>query len=156
MRRVFFYDTWAFVALANRSDPAHGVAVELDLELERLGYVALTSDYVLDETLTLLSVAAGARVAIAFLDGFSARVQAGSVQLLQVTAARRERALALFRRLVFVERRLSFTDATSFALMLELAVSDVFTADAHFSRAGRGIRPLLRREGKRLRSLLTS
>ncbi len=155
MRRAFFYDTWAFVALADRSDPAHNVAVALDIALEQAGYVALTSDYVLDETLALLCVAAGARTALAFLDGFQARVDAGSIQLLQVTAARREHAITLFRRLAPLENRLSFTDATSFALMLELSVPDAFTADKHFSRAGRGIRPLLKLEGRRLKSMFS-
>jgi predicted nucleic acid-binding protein len=143
VRHAFFYDTWAFAALANRRDPAHDVAAELDRELERQAYVAVTSDYILDEALTLLSVSAGAKAALGFLHGFLARVEAGDIQLLQVTPGRRDRALRLFRRIAPAERRLSFTDATSFSLMHELSIQDAFTADRHFHRAGGGVRPLV-------------
>lgn len=141
--RAFFYDTWAFVALADRRDPAHRVAAALDLALERGGYVAVTTDYVLDETLTFLNAAAGPGAALAFLDGFLIRVAAGDVQQIDVTPDRRERALSLFRKLAPGERRLSFTDATSFGVMRELGVQLAFTADAHFHRAGQGIRPMV-------------
>lgn len=153
MKRVFFYDTWAFVALANRRDPAHAVASDLDVLLEQQGYAATTSDYVLDETLTLLNVAAGAKTTLLFLDDFEARVAAGELQLLGVDSERRERAMAIFRKLVSSEGRLSFTDATSFAIMQELSICDAFTADAHFHRAGHGIRPLVRLERRKFRAV---
>lgn len=146
--RACFYDTWAFVALSNRRDPAHRVAAELDLKLEELGYVTATTDYVLDETLTLLNVIAGARVALSFLDGLEARVAAGELRLLSIDADRRDRAIAIFRRLAQSESRLSFTDATSFAVMQELSIHHAFTADKHYHRAGHGIRPLVRSEGR--------
>ncbi|HVU03912.1 MAG TPA: hypothetical protein VHE30_19270 [Polyangiaceae bacterium] len=147
--RAFFYDTWAFAALANSRDPAHEVAARLDAELERQGYVAVTSDYVLDETLTLLNVIGGAAAAVAFLDGFLVRVSAADVQLLEVGPTRRERAFELFRKLAPRERRLSFTDVTSFVLMRELSIPYAFTADAHFRSAGKGIRALVERSGRR-------
>jgi len=141
--RAFFYDTWAFIALANSRDAAHEVAADLDRTLEDEGYVGVTSDYVLDETLTFLNAAAGSKVASAFLDAVLARVAAEDLQLLDVGSVRREQAIAVFRKLAPSERRLSFTDATSFALMHELSISHAFTADAHFHRAGRGVRPLV-------------
>jgi predicted nucleic acid-binding protein len=150
---AFFYDTWAFIALANARDPAHEVAAELDRKLERAGYVGVTSDFVLDETLTFLNAVAGAQVAFTFLDGFLSRVAARDIQLVDVGSARRGHAIALFRKLAPGERRLSFTDATSFALMHELAISLAFTADAHFHRAGRGVRPLVQSKGQRFTAI---
>ena len=141
--RSFFYDTWAFAALANRKDPGHDVAADVDRRLEQLGYVAVTSDYVLDEVLTLLCATAGGRVAVQFLDDFMARVSGGDVMLLQVSEVRREQALRLFRKGCIAERQFSFTDATSFAIMHELGIQHAFTADGHFRRAGKGIRPLI-------------
>lgn len=149
---AFFYDTWAFVALADAADAGHGVAAALDHRLEQLGYVAVTTDYVLDETVTLLSREAGSAVAIEFLDGLLARSAAAELQLLDVDAGRRARACAIFRRLAPEARQLSFTDASSFAVMQELGIVHAFTADQHFHRAGRGIRPLLERRGRSFRA----
>jgi hypothetical protein len=152
--RAFFYDTWAFLALANRRDPHHALAVEVDEWLEAAGYAASTSDYVLDETLTGLQAAAGALVAIRFLDLVEGRIAGGELMLLDVNRLRRERALALFRRIAPEEPRLSFTDCTSFAVMQELGISRAFTADRHFHRAGREIRPLLTWDAGALRARL--
>jgi predicted nucleic acid-binding protein len=148
--RTFFYDTWAFVALANTADPHHAVSVELDRSLEARGFVGLTSDYVLDEAATLLHVSAGADVAISFLELIEAQRAGADLQLVEVTSDRRLRALETFRKLAPTEPRLSFTDCTSFAIMRELKVSLAFTADRHFHRAGAGIRPTFDLRGKRL------
>ena len=150
MSRSFFYDTWAFAALADRRDPGHAVAVELDRALERGGFSATTTDYVIDETLTLLQTAAGARVSLAFLDAMHDRIGGADILLVEIGKTRRERAVETFRRLAPAEPRLSFTDASSFAIMGELGVELAFTADRHFHRAGNGIVPLVERRGKRL------
>ena len=152
--RAFFYDTWAFVALANKADPHHALAVELDRELEKQGYVAATSDYVIDEAITLLHLSGGARAALALLDVIEARTAASELLLLEIHAERRARAVEIFRKLAAEEPRLSFTDCTSFGAMRELGIQLAFTADRHFHRAGAGIRPLLERRGARLLSNL--
>jgi predicted nucleic acid-binding protein len=157
MTRAFFYDTWAFVALANQRDRGHEVAVELDRALELAGFSAITTDYVLDETVTLLHSAGGARVALAFLDGVADRIASSELMLVEIGAQRRARAVDVFRKLAPREARLSFTDATSFSVMSELDVELAFTADRHFHTAGQGIAPLVELRGKRLvaRSLQT-
>ncbi len=140
--RALFYDTWGFVALANTTDPAHSACCEADEAAERLGFVAVTSDYVLDETLTLLHVSAGPKVALAFADLTLERVAGEDLLLLDVTPGRRGRALETFRKLAPDTPRLSFTDCTSFALMEELGIEVAFSVDRHFHRAGDGIRPM--------------
>ena len=148
--RSFFYDTWAFLALANSRDRHHDLCVEADRRLETEGFVAITSDYVFDETLTGLHVTAGPTVAVRFADLMMHRVSAEELLFVQVNRERQQKALELFRRLCRSERRLSFTDCTSFAVMQELECTVAFTADRHFHRAGRGIRPLLERDGDHL------
>jgi uncharacterized protein len=140
---AFFYDTWAFVALADRRDPAHVLAVELDEQLERRGFVAVTTDYVLDESVTLLQAAAGASVSVAFLGIVRDRCLGQDLKLVTIGELRRERAELVFGKLAREERRLSFTDATSFAVMSEFGIELAFTADRHFHRAGTRIRPLV-------------
>jgi len=145
-----FYDTWAFVALANRRDPDHLAAADADRDLEARGRVAITSDYVFDETLTLVHTSAGADAALAVADALLAQIEGTELMLIDVTAARRERAVALFRKLAPDTPRLSFTDCTSFAIMAELGVDAAFTADAHFHRPGGTIRPLFSRASRGL------
>jgi predicted nucleic acid-binding protein len=145
-----FHDTWAYLALANDADPGHATAVEVDEHLDSVGAVAITSDWILDETLTALNATAGHRVALAFLDGIEAQVEAGDVTVLHVSVARRERAVTLFRRLCRDTPRLSLTDCTSFAVMHELSITHAFTVDPHFNKAGKGVRPLVERRGNGL------
>ena len=149
MKQAFFYDTWALVALADRRDPAHPVAARIDEELERRGYSAVTTDYVLDEAVTFIHSAVGAKGSLPFLELCHARTLGQELLLVTVGESRRTRATQLFRKLAAEERRLSFTDATSFAVMAELGIELAFTADRHFHRAGSGIRPLVEHRGGR-------
>jgi predicted nucleic acid-binding protein len=151
VKPAFFYDTWGFIALSDKRDAGHDEAVALDEELEQAGFLAVTSDYVLDETLTFLSSSVGGETAVRFLDAFEDRVLGGDLQVVEIGKALREVASSLFRRLAKQERRFSFTDATSFAVMHELGIVNAFTADQHFHRAGRGVRPLVERRAGSLR-----
>lgn len=150
MAKAFLYDTWAFVALSNRADPYHELAVEADHALEQAGLVPTTTDYVLDETITGVHVSAGAAAAAAFIDVVTTRIDCGELMLLEITSVRRLEALSLFRRMASETPRLSFTDCTSMVVMLECGIELAFTGDAHFHRGGRGIRPLFQKAGSSL------
>src|SRR5437660_417046 len=89
--RACFFDTWAWLALANRRDSHHDQAATADRELEEAAFVAVTSDYILDEALTGLHVAAGPRVALAFLDLVSTSIAAEELLLLEVNSVRRRK-----------------------------------------------------------------
>jgi predicted nucleic acid-binding protein len=147
--RAWFYDTWGFLALANAGDADHGIAADADRWRMDQAILVVTSEYILDETLTALHAAAGAKVAVRFLDLLESRIAAGTVMLLEITSERRDRALQAFRRLAPDVPRLSLTDCSSFVVMEELGLTTAFTADRHFHRPGAGIRPLfLLRRGK--------
>jgi predicted nucleic acid-binding protein len=150
MKRAFLYDTWAFMALADRRDSGHSVAREIDLALESAGFSAVTTDYVIDETLTLIQSMVGAHASLAFMDELAERLVSSELTLVEIRGVRRTAAFEVFRRLAPAEPRLSFTDTTSFAVMAELGIELAFTADRHFHRAGSGILPLVERKGARL------
>lgn len=149
-----FYDTWAWAAIGNAADGHHALGVQLDRDLEARGYVPVITDYVFDETLTLLHASAGARASLPFSELLLLRVETGNVHWLDIDAERRREALELFAKLAPAEPRISFTDCTSFAVMRELGINFAFSPDRHFHRAGSGIRPLLERLGGRLRVCL--
>ncbi len=140
--RDVLLDTWGFVAQGNAADANHVVAVEAQLELARAGYRFVTTEYIFDETLTTLHARAGAAVAVRFADELQARIENRTLMLIEINAVHRADAMAFFRRLAPSVPRLSFTDCSSFAVMRERGIELAFTADRHFRRAGRGIRPL--------------
>jgi predicted nucleic acid-binding protein len=134
--RLLFVDTAGWMACADGSDPAHPKAVAFrDAWLEG-GGIFVTSDYVVDETLTLLRIRLGIDAAEAWwrqVDG-SPRVRWEQISLVRTEAAR-----GLFFR--YRDKDFSFTDCTSFILMRELKLREALTTDHHFRQAGFGIKP---------------
>lgn len=122
-----FLDTCALAALSSTEDDLHLAAKTVYASLHRNSYQLYTSDYILDETYTLLAARRGHHKAVAFMDGF----EGSGVELLRVDARIESAAKTLFRKLDF--ESLSFTDCTSFALINAHRIDHVFTFDKHFS-----------------------
>jgi predicted nucleic acid-binding protein len=134
--RWLFVDTAGWMACADGSDSAHGKAVAIrDAWLEGGGFF-VTSDYVADETLTLLRIRLGIDAAETWwqqVDGSS------RVRWEYVNPSRADKARELFFR--YRDKDFSFTDCTSFILMRELRLREALTTDHHFLQAGFGIKP---------------
>jgi hypothetical protein len=134
-----FVDTGGWMACADRADPAHGACTTArDAALEA-GRLLVTTDFVVDETLTLIRFRLGLAAANAWwqqVDG-SARLRWERVE-----AARFERARGLFFQ--FRDKDLSFTDCTSVAVMRELKLKIVLTTDRHFQQVGFDLLPASR------------
>ena len=107
-----FVDTGGWMACADRNDPAHlACTAARDTTLEA-GRLLITTDFVIDETLTLIRFRLGLAAANAWwqqIDG-SARLRWERVE-----SDRFERARNLFFQ--YRDKDLSFTDCTSFAIM---------------------------------------
>jgi predicted nucleic acid-binding protein len=99
----------------------------------------VTSDYVLDELITRLFRRRPFPGAAEFVEGILLSVARGHYILAPVNELRFARALHL-RRKFSDKPRISFTDLTSMAIMQELRVLDVLTADENFLQAGMGFR----------------
>ncbi|MFQ6074864.1 MAG: type II toxin-antitoxin system VapC family toxin [Candidatus Bathyarchaeia archaeon] len=127
-----FVDTSAFIALEDEDDENHEAAVEYRNKLRerRTPYRALyTSNYITDETLTLLRIRCGHRVAVTFGEVIrSSRV----IRVLWITPTVEKDAWKIFKE--HEDRDFSFTDCTSFALMEAEAIDTAFTFDRHFSQ----------------------
>jgi len=134
--RLLFVDTAGWMACADGSDPAHGRAVAVRDSWLEGGGVFVTSDYVADETLTLLRI----RLGIDAAENWWQQVDGSSrVRWEYVSLARADTARSLFFR--YRDKDFSFTDCTSFILMRELKLREALTTDHHFLQAGFGIRP---------------
>ena len=126
-----FVDTAGWVACTDAADPAHVKAVTTrDTWLEE-GGIFVSTDYVVDETLTLLRLRLGLDAAETWwqqVDG-SSRIRWEFISLIRADKAR-----SLFFR--YRDKEFSFTDCTSFVVMRELKLREVLTTDQHFVQAG--------------------
>ncbi len=132
-----FVDTAGFLALWDAGDQHHATALRLQQELIRKNRRFLTTEYVADETITLLLVRHSHRAAMDFLDTIE---RSEALRLEWIDPARFHAAANWFRK--HGDKQWSFTDCISFAVMRELRVRDAFTTDHHFQQAG--FTPLLK------------
>lgn len=126
-----FVDTAGWMACADGADPAHERACSARDQALEAGRLLVTTDYVVDETLTLIRVRLGLPAAERWwsqLDGSS------RVRWEWIDAARADRARSLFFR--HRDKDYSFTDCTSFVVMRELKLKDALTTDRHFRQMG--------------------
>lgn len=116
---------------ADAADPACLTArAARDRALER-GQLLVTTDYVMDETLTLVRV----RLGLIAAEAWWAQLQASSrLRTEWIGAPRAEKARHLFFR--YRDKDFSFTDCTSFIVMQELRLHQVLTTDVHFGQVG--------------------
>lgn len=139
MRRVFL-DTWAWIALGHRRDSRHGEVKQLYQDLRREGALLFSSDYVVDEVVTLLFRRAPLDEAMTFSKALLAATQ-GYLNLEPVWPSRFAEAWALREK--FRDKPLiSFTDLTTMVIMQELGITEVVTEDEHFHHVGMGFQRL--------------
>ena len=128
---MIFIDTGALLARYVKRDREHERAVEAWAELRSRRRRCLTSNFVLDEALTLL----GRRVSYPFAAERAASWW-GSEVLTIVRPGERDELVAIDHFRKFADQGVSFTDCVSFALMRRNRVRTAFTFDRHFAAAG--------------------
>jgi uncharacterized protein len=134
-----FVDTGGWMACADRTDPAHSACTAArDSTLEG-GRILITTDFVVDETLTLIRF----RLGLAAGDTWWQQIDgSGRLRWERIENDRFERARNLFFQ--YRDKDLSFTDCTSIAVMRELKLKTVITTDGHFQQVGFDVLPSTR------------
>lgn len=129
--KAVFVDTSGWMMLADEADPDHAAAKRFRDEWVEHGGVLVSTDYVMDETLTLIRTRLGLSAAEAWWRQVedSPRV---TWEWVDPTRADKARAW-LFR---WSDKDFSFTDCTSFVVMRERRLRVALTSDAHFAQAG--------------------
>jgi len=92
----------------------------------------ITSDYVLDESYTIIRLRAGHKIAVRFGEMIQAT---GLIEIKYLTKEILREAWHTFKS--FSDKEFSFTDCTSFALMESLQIKAAFTFDDHFNQYGK-------------------
>ena len=119
------------MACADGADPAHRRArAARDAALEA-GQMLITTDFVVDETLTLIRL----RLGLAPAEIWWRQID-GSTRLRweRIDSNRFEKARTLFFQ--YRDKDFSFTDCTSFTVMRELRLTHALTTDRHFRQIG--------------------
>lgn len=131
MASEVFIDTSGFFAILVRNDDKHPLANRYLREAAGKRRRFVTTDYVLDETASLLK----ARNHGHLLDDFFTIVlNSRGCRLEWLDAERFEEACRFF--LKHADQPWSFTDCTSFLVMKQLRIREALTKDAHFQHAG--------------------
>jgi len=125
---MIFVDAGAWFALSVPTDPDHSAAA---------GWFAansqplLTTDYVIDETLTALRARRQRKIAV----DFGAKAFSGLLAAVHyLTPAEIDAAWGVFR--TFADKDWSFTDCTSKVVMEALGISEAYAFDQHFRQFG--------------------
>ena len=136
-----FVDTWGWMALGYQQEPRHAEVRRIYQELGSNQIPIYTSDYVLDEVITLLFRRESFHEATRFMEGIFAASALGQVRIERVTPGRFFAAWELRKR--FQDKpRISFTDLTSMLIMDERGIHQVLTEDRHFIQVGMGFSKL--------------
>ena len=134
MRKKIFVDTWAWYALADKSDVDHSIAEETNKQLLDDGYLLVTTNNVLSESVTLMRYKLNHFVAVKFWNMTQQLVESGFVEVVRVNEWHEQKAWEIFEK--YDDQKFSLVDCTSFAVMQDLSLSEVFTGDHHFSIMG--------------------
>lgn len=126
-----FIDTSGFFALLAGDDDRHAAAVKVVARAQKGKKGFVTTDYVLDETATLLK----ARGKTHLLTGLFDRLDHSQACRIEWTDADRFHKVRTFF-LKHADQEWSFTDCVSFRVMTELRLRDALTKDSHFRQAG--------------------
>ncbi|MBI3851646.1 MAG: type II toxin-antitoxin system VapC family toxin [Verrucomicrobia bacterium] len=128
---MIFVDTGALLGRYLIGDQYHQAALDLWEKVRRRGEHCITSNFILDETATLLARRSSYRFAAA-----KARIIYSSelFQIFRPGMVEELEALELFEK--YADQEVSFTDCISFVLMRKENVHRAFTFDAHFERVG--------------------
>ena len=125
---MIFVDTGAWFAAVVPTDPNHeSAAAFLTLNREPL----ITSDYVVDETLTLLRVRGERERALTLGESFFAD---NLTEVYYLNSEDVRRAWEIFRD--YEDKDWSFTDCTSRIIMEKLGITSAFAFDKHFRQFG--------------------
>ncbi len=119
-----FIDTSAWYAFIDRNDPDHKEADKLYKSNKK---PLITSNFIFDETVTLLMSRLGFDIVVKFGESLK---KSSIVNITKITDEDEQYAWKIF--LKYKNSGFSYTDCTSFAAMQRLKIDTAFTFDRHF------------------------
>ena len=128
---MIFVDTAAFIAWFCPNDQNHEAAVRTWAALIDESAKLVTSNFIMDETITLL----WRRTSNLYAADRAEHLYSSSIlHINRVDESHENSGLIYFRK--FADQNISFTDCISFVIMEQLSITQAFTFDNHFRIAG--------------------
>jgi len=125
---LFFVDTGALYALADRRDPAHQRTRAF---LENCTSPLITTDFIFAETMSLLTKRLSKPIAVSFGEGI---LHSRKFRIEEATPQIRDQAWRLFSGQK--DKDYDLIDCISFAMMESMKIRSVFGFDRHFTQYG--------------------
>lgn len=122
-----FVDTSGWMSCVDESEVLHRESCRARDAVLREKRFLVTTDYVIDETLTIIRMRLGLPIA---REWWNQVEKSERVRFEAIGATRADKARALFFK--HRDKQFSFTDCTSFVVMQELGLQDALTTDHHF------------------------
>ena len=139
------------MACADAADAAHSRCCAARDHALEAGQTLITTDFVVDETLTLIRL----RIGLVAAEKWWQQVDRSSrVRWERIDSERFEQARQLFFQ--YRDKDFSFTDCTSCVTMRELRLTHALTTDGLFLQMGFHVLPTLRGRARRSRSSTSS
>ena len=134
-----FVDTWGWCTLADEDEPQHEITAIIVEELADTKRRLITTNFILDETYTLIRMRIHHHAAVEFHYLFNAMVDDQVVTLIHGTPEIEQSAWEIFER--YDDKDFSFTDCASFVVMQQLHIILALTDDHHYEQMGFNILP---------------
>lgn len=128
---TLFVDSSAWIGLFGEADKYHQLASHAFTSLGTQPQRLITSDYIIDETLTHILITYGRHNALRFGRWV---LSASFVDKIWIDEVVWQAAWEMFQR--YDDKQWAFTDCTSFVLMRQHNLHRAFTFDHHFAQAG--------------------
>jgi len=132
---AIFVDTSAWDAIEDSGDRYHAAALRFKEELAQQRARLYVTNFVLDESYTLLLYNVGYARTVAFKRAIDLMQAGGILVVVHISEALEQAAWAVFERFN-QDKEWSFTDCITKVVMENLGISQVFAFDHHFDQMG--------------------
>ena len=123
-----FIDTGVFLSISDKSDAFNKLVSSVYKKVAEQNAVLYTSNYIIDETITLIRARVNHKAAVAFIKGFNI----SNIRMLRIAEGDENSAKEIFIK--YKDKNFSYTDCTSFALIDKHSIDSILSLDEHFNQ----------------------
>lgn len=131
MTETVFVDSFAWIAVINKSDNYHRISLKTLEEFLNKHVNLITTNYAIVETINALSKVEFRKAVIEFINKLE---RSPSVEIVKITDEIYNNAWTLYQQRM--DKNWGITDCTSFEVMRMFNIRKAFTNDKHFEQAG--------------------